>query len=231
METKQTKKKQVVQEAYLDRLRQKLEKAKNSYEIAKNDTIEAEGRMVTRYDSTKTETAWLADGYLKDVKELEKCIRDMEQGREFADISDTVFLDLLINTEYQETVSYELSRTGEGKIPENLLVDIVGCFVGDSVFVKDGIRQIEYRLKEIKKKGGDRSVSIGSLVQVEDEYGASFYYITNYFGGIDVDLDGEEVFCISKQTPIAKELLGRKQGERFMVAVNGDMECTIRCFE
>ena len=56
--------KQLVKKAYVCALEQKLTKAKNSYEIAKRDTIEAEGRMITRYDSMKTETAWLADGFL-----------------------------------------------------------------------------------------------------------------------------------------------------------------------
>ena len=51
--------KERVKESYLKMLKAKLEEEIKSYEIAKKDTIEAEGRMVTRYDSTKTETGWL----------------------------------------------------------------------------------------------------------------------------------------------------------------------------
>ena len=50
--------KERVKENYLKMLKEKLEEEIKSYEIAKKDTIEAEGRMVTRYDSTKTETGW-----------------------------------------------------------------------------------------------------------------------------------------------------------------------------
>lgn len=223
--------KQLVRKSYIHALQQKLEKAKNSYEIAKRDTIEAEGRMITRYDSMKTETAWLADGYLKEVKELEQNIIDIETGKEFANVSDFVELDLLKYGEYQGTFRYKLSRKGEDKIPEKMFNEVLGCFREDSIIVEDNNQQLEYRVKAIIKNADELTVSLDSVVTIADEYGDSLYYITNYLGGIELELEGETVFCISKQTPIAKQLLGRSQGESVVISMNSDMECVIRNFE
>ena len=78
-------------------LKEKLEEEIKSYEIAKKDTIEAEGRMVTRYDSTKTETGWLAAGYLELVNMLKKSIENFEQERRYINIGDLVTIDLFQN--------------------------------------------------------------------------------------------------------------------------------------
>lgn len=223
--------KQLVRERYITELERKLEWARRSYEIAKKDTIEAEGRMITRYDSTKTETAWLADGYLKEVKELEQCIENMKIKKEFANITDTVFLDLLIHTEYQGTFQYSLSRTGKDKIPEELFIGILGSMVGDSVIVKNrNNQQTEYRLKKIVKGSGDMLVGIESLVSVTDDEGDSDYYITNYLGGMTLEMEEGEVFCVSKETPIAKALLGRKKGESTTMSMKEGMCFLIKDF-
>lgn len=223
--------KDVVRKAYIEALEKKLMKARSSYETARKDTIEAEGRMVTRYDSTKAETAWLADGYLKEVKELEQYISNMKENKAFANISDTIFLDLLINTEYQQTYQYILSRSGEHSIPEKLFIDVIGSTIGDSITFKDeNNQQVEYRVKNIIKNNVNTSVFIESLVTVTDQYGDSVYYITNYIGGINLILEGEEVFCISKQTPIAKAILGKTPGENVTITTNESMTCTIKNF-
>ena len=46
--------KKKVREAYLSCLMEELAHARRGHAEAKRDTIAAEGRMVTRYDSTKT---------------------------------------------------------------------------------------------------------------------------------------------------------------------------------
>lgn len=223
--------KQLVKRAYVCALEQKLTKAKNSYEIAKRDTIEAEGRMITRYDSMKTETAWLADGFLKEVKEIEQYISNIEKEREFANVSDFVELDLLEKGEYQGTFRYKLSRYGKEKIPERMFNEVIGCFREDSVIIEENKRQMEYRIKTIEKNPDNQVVSLDSIVTIEDDYGESMYYITNYLGGIELEIEGKEIFCISKQTPIARQLLGRGQGENIIIPVNGEMECIIKNFE
>lgn len=220
--------KEAVREAYIRALEERLAKARSSYEIAKNDTIEAEGRMVTRYDSTKTETAWLADGYLKEVKELEQCIANMKQRKEFANISDTVEVNRVVNMEYEGTFTYLLSRTGEAAIPENLLPCVAGCEVGEGVKTEERKQQVEYQLKSIRKGINHDLAAIESLVTLEDEDGdRDCYYIVNYLGGMEVEADGHKIFCVSRQTPMGRAILGRKKGEQFLVALKYEAEFTV----
>lgn len=219
---------ELIRQAYLKEVKEKLKRAKSSYEIAKKDTIEAEGRMVTRYDSTKTETAWLADGYLEEVKELEKCISYIEKNIEFANVSDIVVLDLYKNSVYQKSLEYELSRKGKNSIFENLFVNFLGCLQGDTIIINENNCQVEYYVNSIKKIADKSVIRIESLVTVTDEYGDCNYYITNYRGGIDLRVGNEEIYCVSKQTPIAKALLGKKRGDNIIVPTRDKTEYVIK---
>ena len=109
--------------------------------------------------------------------------------------------------------------------------DIIGCFREDSIIIEENKKQMEYRIKTIEKNPDNQVVSLDSIVTIEDDYGESMYYITNYLGGIELEIEGKEIFCISKQTPIARQLLGRGQGENIIIPVNGEMECIIKNFE
>ncbi len=216
-------KKEIIHEAYIEALKGKLEKAQASYEIAKRDTIEAEGRMVTRYDSTKTETAWLADGYLKEVKELQQCIVNIQEGKQFANISDQVSIEIIAGAEYERTVKYELSRTENSAVSENLMLNIIGSAVGDVILVEENKRHFEYHIKDIQKGNPQGKISVGSVVALLDEYGdREEYYIVNYVGGMEITAEDSDVFCISKQTPIARVLLGKEKGEEVVLSVNGE---------
>lgn len=217
-----------LKEAYIQAIERKLEKAKASYEVAKNDTIEAEGRMVTRYDSSKTETAWLADGCLREVKELEQYINSLREDKRFANMSDIVYADLIVNKEYQRTDKFALLTTGETRIPDKYIGAFVGAGVGDSIVVEEDRQYLEYQIREIQRADSKSTVSIESVVTLLDAYGGrEVYYIVNYIGGMEIVVDGENIFCISKQTPLAKVLLGRKKGDRVIVSENAREEVVI----
>lgn len=211
--------KEKLKEAYIKAIEKKLEKAKESYEMHKNDTIEAEGRMVTRYDSSKTETAWLADGCLKEVKELEQYIINLRENRIYANISDTIFVDLIKKDEYQKTEKFVLSKICNDKMSDKLLEAYIGSSVGDVVIIEKDRQYLEYQIKDIQKGELEDFVSIESEVTLMDEFGnRDFYYIVNYIGGMDIIVDGKSIFCVSRQTPLAKVLLGKKKGDQIIVS-------------
>lgn len=217
-----------LKKVYIEAIDCKLEKAKASYEIAKNDTIEAEGRMVTRYDSSKTETAWLADGRLKEMKELEQYINKLQENKVYANIGDTIFVDLLINKEYQKTERFILTRTGNEKISDKLLEALIGSLVGDVVVIEDDGQYLQYQIREIQKGGSTGTASIESVVTLSDEYNSKeIYYIVNYIGGMEIEIDGESIFCISKHTPLAMKLLGRRKGDRVVISNETGIEMVI----
>lgn len=39
---------------------------------------------------------------------------------------------------------------------------------------------------------------------------------------MEVEVEGEDIFCISKQTPIAKAMLGKEKGEEVVLCVHGE---------
>lgn len=212
--------KEKIKKEYVAALKSDLEKAQIGYKTAKNDTIEAEGRMVTRYDSTKTEVAWLADGYLKEIKQLEECIKNINNDVKFANVSDKVIVDLIINQEYKDTFEYLLSKDKKADISNELFIEILGCTLDELIRIEMDKQYMEYRLKEIYKNQDDSIISIGSIVELEDEYqDIEQYYIVKDRGGMEIIVDNKKVYCISKQTPIAKELLGRKKGENIIVTL------------
>lgn len=209
---------------YIKVLERKLEKARMSYEIAKNDTIEAEGRMVTRYDSTKTETAWLADGYLKEVKELENMINRLQLNITAANIGDAVEVSVFENGEYIESKILRLDMVF-CRSERDVFLKLLGVSVNDVADFEIKGRRMQYHVKRIEKENGFDGVCLGSFVCLEDEdEEKEYYYLVNGLGGMEINVDGTDIFCISKQTPIANMLLGRNVGD----AVDINSEFTYR---
>ena len=56
-------------------------------------------------------------------------------------------------------------------------------------------------------------VASGSLVKVVASYGNDYFFIVEGGGGICVEIEGEEVTCISPETPVASALLGHSLDE------------------
>lgn len=65
-------------------------------------------------------------------------------------------------------------------------------------------------------------ISLGALVTVTDAAGrAAFYYIGPRAGGTEVTLDGRTVMVITPQSPLGRELVGRRQGDRVVTFLGG----------
>lgn len=223
--------KQKVMNEYINALNEKLESAKKSHEIAKHDTIEAEGRMVTRYDSTKTETAWLADGYLRTVKELESVIQTLQENTIFANVGDCVDVTVYQRNEFigeeRIVLSKELSKDNQ-----ELFVKIIGSFVHDRISDKRNGEIVEYHVRNIEKTHEFVGVKIYAIVTLEDEDGMlDYYFLVNNNGGIEINVDGKEIYCVSKQAPIAVEMLTKSIGDIVRPHGNKGVSFRIRSIE
>lgn len=213
---------------YIEALEEKLSKARLSYEIAKKDTIEAEGRMITRYDSTKTETAWLADGYLKDVKELEIMIEKLQNDTEIANLGDCIKLDKYKNKEFFgfENVLLDKKLLEEKR---ELFIQLIGTAINESINIEINGEYFEYHVREVQKATNIEGISINSFVVLEDEDGIdNYFYLVNYLGGMELKVDEKEVFCVSRQTPIAMLLFGKKIGDSVRLNPETDFEFFIK---
>lgn len=70
-----------IREAVVQKLRRDVEHLTASLQRARQEVIEAPGRMQTRYDSARTELAWVADGLAKRLDEAQRALRNMEAIR------------------------------------------------------------------------------------------------------------------------------------------------------
>lgn len=207
---------EMVRDNYLMALKGKMEKAKESYQTARKDTIEAEGRMITRYDSTKTETAWLADGYLQEVKILENYILDFENGVQIANIGDNVVVSCTNKQQNSQKTEYTLVR--QSCINESLLFAILGRKVSESFYYKNENEYGEYFILDIipasNRDNAERYVKIGSLVELEYEDDESeWYFLVNKIGGVELQIEDKTIFCISQNAPLSEKILGLNKND------------------
>jgi transcription elongation GreA/GreB family factor len=64
-------------------------------------------------------------------------------------------------------------------------------------------------------------IGLGALVVVEAKGARSRYFIGPRAGGTEIDVDGKSVMVVTPQSPLGRQLLGRKQGDSLMLDVGG----------
>lgn len=61
-------------------------------------------------------------------------------------------------------------------------------------------------------------IGLGALVSLHD---GSRYFIGPRAGGTEVELDGKTVMVITPQSPLGRELVGRRQGDKVALTLGG----------
>ncbi len=69
--------------------------------------------------------------------------------------------------------------------------------------------------------GKSESIDLGALVEAKSDGVTSFYFIGPRNGGLEVDLEGEEIMVITPQSPLGQNLMGRKAGDRWTAKLGG----------
>lgn len=64
-------------------------------------------------------------------------------------------------------------------------------------------------------------IGLGALVTLEGRNGRSSYFIGPRAGGTEVAVEGATVMVVTPQSPLGRQLLGRKQGDVLMLDVGG----------
>lgn len=64
-------------------------------------------------------------------------------------------------------------------------------------------------------------IGLGALVVLENKGTRSRYFIGPRAGGTEIDVDGKTVMVVTPQSPLGRQLLGRKQGDSLMLDVGG----------
>jgi transcription elongation GreA/GreB family factor len=78
----------------------------------------------------------------------------------------------------------------------------------------------QFQALPLRNFGPADPVSLGALVTIESK-GETCYFIGPRAGGTEVKHDGIEVMVITPQSPLGRQLLGRRQGDRLMLDLGG----------
>lgn len=94
------------------------------------------------------------------------------------------------------------------------------------VELQDALNQL--KALELRSFTAGAPISLGALVALEDEQGMVHYFIAPAGGGLRVNVDGVEVRVVTPQSPIARALLGKREGEDLELRTpQGVSECSI----
>ena len=69
-------------------------------------------------------------------------------------------------------------------------------------------------------------IAVGALVMLENRHGTSGYFLGPGGGGTTVEHNGMEITVISSDSPMGKQLVKRREGERFLLETGNQREAT-----
>ena len=75
-----------------------------------------------------------------------------------------------------------------------------------------------------KKFGADAAVDLGALVELESRQERTLYFLGPRAGGTEIIHQKREILVITPQSPLGRQLMGRKQGDRLELALGGSRE-------
>jgi transcription elongation GreA/GreB family factor len=73
----------------------------------------------------------------------------------------------------------------------------------------------------VRPFGPADAIDLGALVELEGREGRAFYFLGPAAGGTEVLHEKQEVMVITPPSPLGRQLLGRKQGERLRLELGG----------
>lgn len=71
----------------------------------------------------------------------------------------------------------------------------------------------QYETLPVREFRAGAPIDIGAVVELEREGERTFFFIGPSGGGTEIECEGAEIFVITPQSPMGKELLGKKQGD------------------
>lgn len=81
---------------------------------------------------------------------------------------------------------------------------------------------VAYKSLGLVNFSGDSSIDLGSLIQLEDEEGATqCLFLGPFAGGLKFDFKGKEITLITTSSPLGKALLGHCVGDEVETKLSG----------
>ena len=223
--------KDIVIKKYVEFLNEQLKLTNKSFENTKKEMIEAEGRMVTRYDSTKTEVAWLANSLLVKKKNLEDAIERKNIDNSLKVKVGSKVKVRQLNQNNNQNVFELLIGKSTKELDNNIIQldtssdnvkELFGKIKEDIVEINLHNVNMVVKIEEVSNFINENVINLDSIVLLEDEDGyEDYYYICDSEGGMELELDdGTEVIVVSNKAPIASQMLGKKINDEVILKLD-----------
>ena len=79
----------------------------------------------------------------------------------------------------------------------------------------------QYESLAVRQFAQHEPINIGAVVELERQGERILYFVGPGAGGTGIECEGQAVLVITPQSPIGRQLVGRKQGERLQIEVGG----------
>jgi transcription elongation GreA/GreB family factor len=79
----------------------------------------------------------------------------------------------------------------------------------------------QFRALPVRDFSAADPIGLGALVVLEGKGALSRYFIGPRAGGTEIEVDGKSVMVVTPQSPLGRQLLGRKQDDLLMLDVGG----------
>ena len=84
-----------------------------------------------------------------------------------------------------------------------------------------GASILAYESLPLRDFAAGSAIDIGALVEAGSGAVPNWYFIGPRSGGIEVEVDGQTVLVITPQSPLGRELLGKRTGETIKAGAQG----------
>jgi transcription elongation GreA/GreB family factor len=78
----------------------------------------------------------------------------------------------------------------------------------------------QYQALPCREFGPGDAIDLGALVELEDRESRSFYFLGPRAGGLEIPHGRETILVLTPLSPLGQQLMGRKEGDRFPVAMD-----------
>jgi transcription elongation GreA/GreB family factor len=78
---------------------------------------------------------------------------------------------------------------------------------------------LEFKNMVLRDLGPQDRVEMGALVELTGKKEKAMYFVGPKAGGTEIEQDGQEVMVITPQSPLGRQIVGRKQGETLQLEV------------
>ena len=77
------------------------------------------------------------------------------------------------------------------------------------------------RALPVREFSGEEPADVGAVVELQAKKERAFYFLLPSAGGTEVSYGGNDVLVITPESPLGKQLVGKKKGDRFQLEIAG----------